>query len=375
MEIIFYLAAYLYILYWLILSYYFFKKDTLSNCRKINPKLRNQPICSVIICMRNEEKYIEKCLKTLIFQKDIEKYAELILVDDASEDRSCEIANTILAQQNKLPYRIIQNNHPIGKKRCIEKGIKSTHPSTEWIILRDADTYTTTSEWFLNILNHLHKNPDLLIAPVITDTSRATLIEYFQYYEGIALMHLTYSSWKIQYPILCNGANLIFKKSKFEELNPYKDNYHLQTGDDIFILNSFKKNQKSILSAFENNNIVFTYSPISLNELLQQKTRWLSKTKEIKDLFNSLSVLIIGAFNLLFIPLIIYSFNLFILLFCIKMSVDFFIIYSVEKKLQIPHKISIYFVVAELLYIPYVWALIFKFILLSKKDDRNTHSE
>ena len=36
--------------------------------------------------------------------------------------------------------------------------------------------------------------------------------------------------------MLCNGANLAYKKSIFRELNGFEGNSHISSGDDIFLM-------------------------------------------------------------------------------------------------------------------------------------------
>jgi glycosyltransferase involved in cell wall biosynthesis len=58
--------------------------------------LKNRfPVISIIIPMRNEENYIEKCVKSLIDQDCPEDSYEVIIVDGMSDDRSREIVRSL----------------------------------------------------------------------------------------------------------------------------------------------------------------------------------------------------------------------------------------------------------------------------------------
>ena len=56
---------------------------------KFNNKITDNPKVSIILPARNEEKFIDKCLKSLINQ-DYDNY-EIIAIDDSSDDSTGEI--------------------------------------------------------------------------------------------------------------------------------------------------------------------------------------------------------------------------------------------------------------------------------------------
>lgn len=79
---------------------------------------------SVVILTKNEEKNIEKCLRSICFCKDI------IVIDDYSDDKTCEIAKKHGASVYK---RSLNNDFSSQKNYGIEKA-KNT-----WALFLDAD--------------------------------------------------------------------------------------------------------------------------------------------------------------------------------------------------------------------------------------------
>jgi glycosyltransferase involved in cell wall biosynthesis len=64
---------------------------------------RNEfPLVSILIPMRNEEKYIEACIKSLIGQKYPQDSYEVIVVDGMSEDGSKEIVQSLLGNHSNI---------------------------------------------------------------------------------------------------------------------------------------------------------------------------------------------------------------------------------------------------------------------------------
>jgi len=69
----------------------------------------NLPSVSIIIPCRNEEKYIEKCLDSLIAQDFPKEKMEVLVIDGMSEDRTREIISNLKSQISNPPIRLIDN--------------------------------------------------------------------------------------------------------------------------------------------------------------------------------------------------------------------------------------------------------------------------
>lgn len=64
-----------------------------------------QPLFSVIIPVRNEEKHIERCLRSLQRLQFAPRQFEVLVVDNGSTDRTVEIASSY---EKKLPLRVLE---------------------------------------------------------------------------------------------------------------------------------------------------------------------------------------------------------------------------------------------------------------------------
>lgn len=100
---------------------------------------------SVVVLAHNEEKYIEKCLQSLIDQE--EKPDEIIVVDNNSKDKTVEICK-------KFPVRIVREKTP-GIIAARNKGFNS---ALHDIIARcDADSIAP-SDWIKKIKENFNIN-------------------------------------------------------------------------------------------------------------------------------------------------------------------------------------------------------------------------
>lgn len=88
---------------------------------------------SVIIPVYNKEKYIEQCLKSVINQTY--SNLEIILIDDASTDKSMEIARRIKDER----IEIIELKENVGAGIARNKGIEAA--TGDYICFLDSDDY------------------------------------------------------------------------------------------------------------------------------------------------------------------------------------------------------------------------------------------
>ena len=85
---------------------------------------------SVIILTQNEEKHIERCLKSLLLFTD-----KIFIVDSGSTDRTIEIAESMGAK--------VIHNQWITYATQFNVGIAKNPFQTEWLMRMDADEYVT----------------------------------------------------------------------------------------------------------------------------------------------------------------------------------------------------------------------------------------
>ncbi len=82
----------------------------------------------------------------------------------------------------------------------------------------------------------------------------------------------------IKSPIICNAANLGFRKSVFFEVGGYNDNLLLSSGDDEFLMQKIaRQTNYDIKFCLNKNAIAYTLPNENLSQFYQQRKRWASK--------------------------------------------------------------------------------------------------
>ncbi|MGZ3883233.1 MAG: glycosyltransferase [Bacteroidia bacterium] len=262
----------------------------------------------IIICARNEEASIESCLNSILEQDVDRTFLEIILVNDASEDRTLQLAEHLL-QNGGVKFRIISNPSPEGKKASITKAIEAC--SSELIITRDADTFTNSKTWLKWIVDCYEQSGcEFIIAPL--DLKReASFLPQLQAFENDALAIITAGFALGKQPVLCNGANLAFTKQLFQDLNGYTAHRHIASGDDVLFLSEVKRiRPETILYLKHPEAAVFTYPLHGVGDMIHQKVRWASKFGPNPDAANKLlgiSVFLVHLFTVFFLSKALFT--------------------------------------------------------------------
>jgi len=91
-----------------------------------------EPLVSIILPIRNAEKFLLNCIKSLITQTY--KNIEIIIVNDRSTDNSRSILRKFRKRDKRI--RIIQNKKQYGVTVCLNRGVKTA--KGEFIAFMDA---------------------------------------------------------------------------------------------------------------------------------------------------------------------------------------------------------------------------------------------
>ena len=127
---------------------------------KFEKKQHENPRVSIILPARNEEKFIAKCLDSLLDQ-DYENY-EIIAIDDASDDTTADIIKQYAQKSSKIVY-VSARKKPdgwIGKNwACVEGYKKATG---QLLLFTDSDTKHSQNVLSLAVSHLLSLNLDAL---------------------------------------------------------------------------------------------------------------------------------------------------------------------------------------------------------------------
>ena len=291
---------------------------------------------SVIIPFRNEAKNLPVLLKSIQGLNYPNSHFEIILVNDNSDDNSLEIINkfTRTLRQAQCDIKIIDNKRTTNspKKDAVTSAVKTA--KTDWIVTTDADC-VLPKYWLDSFDEFIQTNKAIAIAGPVKFTGLSSFFTRFQILDALSLQGVTIGSFGVNKPFMCNGANFVYSKKAFEQVNGFDDNATIASGDDVFLLQKFFKKDNSEVHFLKSKNaIVTTKVTRGFLEYLQQRLRWSSKTSQYKSWFPKFIGLIVLLTNLVLVSLIpLYVFEVLsgktvVLLFLIKFSIDLLLIFK-----------------------------------------------
>lgn len=182
------------------------------------------PHVSVIVPARDEARNIRRSVESLLAQ-DYPNF-DVLVVDDASSDRTPEILREIAAiHPHGIRLRTLRVEHLpagwAGKPHALHTG--AAQAEGEWLLFSDADTYHAPDALRCAIATALRQGDDLLSL-----ASRQELPDFW----GRVLMPLAYMGIAMQYPAaevnapdspiaIANGQYLLIRKAMYDRLGGF----------------------------------------------------------------------------------------------------------------------------------------------------------
>ncbi|MDP4282644.1 MAG: glycosyltransferase family 2 protein, partial [Bacteroidota bacterium] len=200
-----------------------------------------------------------------------------------------------------FPLKIIRTEEkgdvPSSKKKLIERAINIA--AGELILTTDADVRHAPG-WIRSFIELYESGETSMILGPVAYAGEKGCLGKFQSLEMISLMGVTAGSCRMGFPLMCNGANLAYKKEAFLECGGYKGNQQFVSGDDMFLLMRIikKYGRKSVKFLLSPVAVVSTKPQLTLRNFFSQRFRWVSKSRGYTD------------FRIIFTALSTYFFNL-----------------------------------------------------------------
>jgi biofilm PGA synthesis N-glycosyltransferase PgaC len=288
---------------------------------------------SVVIPFKDEAEHLPELLTSLSQLNYPTDLFEIILINDASSDDSVAIIETFKSNAHLNINLLHSDSKSLSPKK--EALTKAIHFATnKWIITSDADC-TFHSNWLKTYDGFIQKNKFQFIAGPVAYKSSNKFLDAFQLLDFSSLIGVTMGSFGLKKPIMCNGANLAYKKSLFDTLGGFKGHDTIASGDDVFFLEKVVKYNKTLVSYLKHEQAIVHTKPVtSLKLLLPQRLRWASKTGQSSLIETKLLGFLVLITNTIFIfallNLVISTFSLIhsLVLISLKLGVDAILLYK-----------------------------------------------
>lgn len=317
--------------------------------------LKKFPFISVVIAARNEESNIEQCLHSVLKQHYPPDRFEVIVVDDHSTDRTVSRIQTI---RNFYPNVKLLKNLPTnhGKISALTFGIEEANG--EIIVTTDADCIVKPL-WLLTFATHFSEDTAMVAGPVLSESSETSPIATFDRMEMVGLATVAAGLIGIGRPIICNGANLAYRREKFFQAGGFGNNS--VDNDDELLMSRFVRQQLGRIDyAWEPHAVVYTKPVQTFKDFFQQRLRWAAKKGHYTD--STILVELVILYFFFFTLLLSFFFGLFIsptfllpagFAFLGKLWLDYLTLRLGarfwEQRISLP-----LFLLAEIFHVPYI---------------------
>jgi cellulose synthase/poly-beta-1,6-N-acetylglucosamine synthase-like glycosyltransferase len=213
---------------------------------------------AVIVAFRNERNNLLPLIQSLKNQSFPPH--EIILVNDNSTD---------LNEFIFPPEVTLVNNTGIGKKNAIITGVNASR--SEILVFTDADC-KHAHHWMEDLAAGLN-NASLVCGAVVP----ANMQSFFAF-DDISITGATMGALQAGYPFACSGAGMACRKTDFLKWNPYQNNLHQPSGDDVFLMRACLRHKQKVKAVTGSENLVYHKNTTSLLPFLIQRIRWAQKT-------------------------------------------------------------------------------------------------
>ncbi|MEP4095456.1 glycosyltransferase [Reichenbachiella sp.] len=256
----------------------------------VNKELQANDFASVLVPVRNESESIENLILSIQRGNIKSDNFELIVIDDHSTDGTIAVVESLQSHYDNLLLTILPDGQE-GKKAAITHGVQMA--KGDLIVCTDGDS-EVHRDWLNVHRNAFEKGAKLSFGPVrLINLGKSRFIDLLNL-ELAGLVSMGGATLAAGQPTMINGCNYSFSKEVFEEVEGFRGNEKIATGDDEFLLRKiFKKYPKNIDFLKTKKALVNSRPPQNFLDFYNQRRRWASKWRFHKDVFSRLIPLFI----------------------------------------------------------------------------------
>jgi len=334
-----------------------FKRRRATEARRRDAFLATQPLVSIVVPARNEEKAIGYCIRSLL-ETDY-KNTQIIVVDDSSTDKTYEIAKKF-ADRGEIT--LLRNTSPEGRGgKPFAMNLGLTVAKGEYIVGVDSDTGFDRTAITEILAPFADPRVGAVTANLRVRNANTNIVTKFQVCEYLLSITL-WRSWASRLGVLLTmaGGMSCFRKSVLREVGAWDS--ELAEDSDL----TMKIRKVGYKTCFAETAVAFTTVPETLNGLAAQRRRW--ERGFLRTFFRKhVDIMLPWRFH--FSNLIELSLQFFFTILCPYM----YYCYIVALLLWRPELVPIFFVATYIIYEIFYFFLLLSAISLSERRKQEWH--
>ena len=233
-----------------------------NKIRDTTVKTYKLPSVTVIIPAYNEEKTIEKTIKSVLSLNYPKELLDVIVVNDCSTDRTKHIAEKFTSKG----VVVLNNEKRMGKAYCLNKAIKIS--KSELIACLDADSIVE-KDILTKMIPYFKDESVACVAPALKVWEKKSFLEKIQHAEYILNIFLRKCLEFLDAINVTPGVFSIYRKKVLEEVGGFDEGNLTEDMEIALRIHDAGYKIKNSHTAMS-----YTMCPKKWSELFKQRIRW-----------------------------------------------------------------------------------------------------
>jgi len=258
----------------------------------------NLPGVSIVVCARNEEKNMRRCLDNLVAIDYPRDRLEIVLVDDESTDATQAIMREYAGRERTITVLSTVNEpHDLpGKQRPLNLGIRES--AGEFILITDADIAVRPG-WVRGHLAAYHEKIGIAGATTRVNYSSGRFFDRLQCTELISKHAVAMGCAGLGFPLSIMGNNISFRRNAYESIGGYAG-LNCSVVEDMALMNAIvTRTGQTLAWAASPESVVTTEPEKDLATFVNQRYRWVYEVTDLSGIGKAMlamEFLMIAAF-------------------------------------------------------------------------------
>lgn len=265
------------------------------------------PTVSVVICARNEEEKLPRCLDAMLLVDYPRDRLEVILVDDESDDRTSEIMGDYARLDTAIRVLSTVDEPRLlpAKQRPLNMGIRES--TGEFILITDADI-SVRPGWVRSHLAAYGRNIGIVGATTRIDTSSGRLYDRLQCCELLTKHAVAMGCVGLGRPLSIMGNNISFRRVAYDQIGGLMGMNH-SVVEDMAMMNAVVDETEYTLNwVASREGVVLSTPETDLATFINQRFRWIFEVTDLSGI-GKLMMLMEGLMLTSFIGGIVLAYN------------------------------------------------------------------
>lgn len=211
---------------------------------------------SVVVAARDEEPRLPTLLAAL--QRQTHDEFEVVVVDDASTDRTAALVQKIASGDSR--FRLVQIDEPRDprKKHALQAGIVAAR--YDRLAFTDADCEPPDT-WLETLSAHAAAAPLAVLVGYGPYRLETGVLNAFVRYETWITALMTAAATGLDRPFMAVGRNFSYPRSLFDRIGGFEHQMHSLSGDDDLLVQEARRHGAPVRYVLDARSYVFTDAP------------------------------------------------------------------------------------------------------------------